>query len=43
LDALLATDIRLALHYLNEVTGEITIEDLSGNIFAKICNGVLLD
>jgi len=34
---LLAMDIRQALHYLGEITGEITTEDLLGNIFSKFC------
>jgi tRNA modification GTPase len=36
---LLAMDIRQALHYLGEITGEITTEDLLGNIFSKFCIG----
>jgi tRNA modification GTPase len=36
---LLAMDIRLALHYLGEITGEITTDDLLGNIFSKFCIG----
>ncbi len=35
----LAQDIRHALHYLGEITGEITTEDLLGNIFSKFCIG----
>ncbi len=35
----LALDIRQALHYLGEITGEITTEDLLGNIFSKFCIG----
>lgn len=35
----LAQDIRQALHYLGEITGEITTEDLLGNIFGKFCIG----
>lgn len=36
---LLAQDIRQALHYLGEITGEITTDDLLGNIFSKFCIG----
>ena len=36
---LLALDIRNALHYLGEITGEITTDDLLGNIFSKFCIG----
>ena len=35
----LAMDIRRALHYLGEITGEITTEDLLDNIFSKFCIG----
>jgi tRNA modification GTPase len=34
-----AMDIRQALHYLGEITGEITTEDLLANIFSKFCIG----
>lgn len=36
---LLAFDIRKALHHLGEITGEITTDDLLGNIFSKFCIG----
>ena len=36
---LLALDIRHALHYLGEITGEISTEDLLDNIFRKFCIG----
>lgn len=36
---LLAQDIRAALHHLGEITGEITTDDLLGNIFSKFCIG----
>jgi tRNA modification GTPase len=36
---LLITDIRMALHYLGEITGEITNEDILGNIFSNFCIG----
>ena len=36
---LIAIDIRQALHHLGEITGEITTEDLLGNIFANFCIG----
>ncbi|MAX79775.1 MAG: tRNA uridine-5-carboxymethylaminomethyl(34) synthesis GTPase MnmE [Crocinitomicaceae bacterium] len=35
----IAMDIRQALHYLGEITGEITNDDLLGNIFANFCIG----
>lgn len=36
---LLAADIRESLHHLGSITGEITTEDLLGNIFGKFCIG----
>jgi tRNA modification GTPase len=36
---LIATDIRSALHHLGEITGEVTSEDILGNIFGKFCIG----
>ncbi len=35
----LAIDIRRALHHLGSITGEITTDDLLGNIFGKFCIG----
>ena len=35
----IAMDIRQALHFLGEITGEISTEDLLGNIFGKFCIG----
>jgi tRNA modification GTPase len=35
----LAMDIRQALHYLGEITGTITTEDLLTNIFSRFCIG----
>lgn len=35
----LAQDIRHALHYLGEITGQITTDDLLANIFSKFCIG----
>ncbi len=35
----LAQDIRKALMHLGEITGEITTDDLLGNIFSKFCIG----
>jgi tRNA modification GTPase len=32
-------DIRRSLHYLGEITGEITTDDLLANIFSKFCIG----
>jgi len=34
-----AQDIRRALAYLGEITGEVGVEDLLGNIFGKFCIG----
>jgi tRNA modification GTPase len=36
---LLALDIRRCLHYLGEITGEITNEDQLDYIFSKFCLG----
>jgi len=36
---LLTTDIRTAMHYLGEITGEITNEDILSSIFSKFCIG----
>jgi tRNA modification GTPase len=38
-DDLLATDIRQAIHYLGEITGEITSDEILGNIFKNFCIG----
>ncbi|MBL7848990.1 MAG: tRNA uridine-5-carboxymethylaminomethyl(34) synthesis GTPase MnmE [Cyclobacteriaceae bacterium] len=35
----LAMDVRNALHHLGLITGQITTEDLLGNIFGKFCIG----
>jgi len=35
----IAMDIRQSLHYLGEITGEISPDDLLGNIFSKFCIG----
>lgn len=32
-------DVRIALHYLGEITGKITTDDLLENIFSKFCIG----
>lgn len=32
-------DIRKALHYMGEITGEITTDEILGNIFSKFCIG----
>jgi len=36
---LLTTDIRTSLHFLGEITGEITTDDILGEIFGKFCIG----
>jgi tRNA modification GTPase len=36
---LVASDIRSALYHLGEITGEVTTEDILGNIFGKFCIG----
>jgi tRNA modification GTPase len=36
---LLSQDIREALHYLGEITGEITNDEILGNIFKNFCIG----
>ena len=36
---LLAIDIRTVLHQIGEITGEISTEEVLGNIFAKFCIG----
>jgi tRNA modification GTPase len=38
-DDLIAIDIRHAIHYLGEITGEITTDVLLGNIFRNFCIG----
>jgi tRNA modification GTPase len=35
----LAQDIRQALYHLGEITGQITSDDLLGNIFGRFCIG----
>ena len=36
---LVALDVRQAMHYLGEITGEISTDELLGNIFGKFCIG----
>ena len=36
---LLAMDIRQVLHYIGEITGEITTDEILGSIFSKFCVG----
>jgi tRNA modification GTPase len=38
-DDLVAIDIRQAIHYLGEITGEITTDEILGNIFMNFCIG----
>ena len=38
-DDLIAMDIRQAIHYLGEITGEITSDEILGNIFRNFCIG----
>ncbi|HNX67067.1 MAG TPA: tRNA uridine-5-carboxymethylaminomethyl(34) synthesis GTPase MnmE, partial [Bacteroidales bacterium] len=36
---LLTTDIRTAMHFLGEITGDISTEEILGEIFGKFCIG----
>jgi len=36
---LLAQDIREVLHFLGEITGEVTTDEILGNIFKNFCIG----
>ncbi|MCF6170071.1 MAG: tRNA uridine-5-carboxymethylaminomethyl(34) synthesis GTPase MnmE [Bacteroidales bacterium] len=36
---LIATDLRQALHHLGSITGEVTTDEILGNIFGKFCIG----
>jgi tRNA modification GTPase len=36
---LLAIDIREALEYFGEITGQVTNDELLGNIFSNFCIG----
>jgi tRNA modification GTPase len=36
---LIAMDIRQAIHYLGEITGQITSDEILGNIFRNFCIG----
>jgi tRNA modification GTPase len=36
---LVAQDIREVLHYLGEITGEVTTDEILGNIFRNFCIG----
>ncbi|MDO9580344.1 MAG: hypothetical protein Q7J06_07220, partial [Bacteroidales bacterium] len=35
----IAIDIRQAIHYLGEITGKITSDEILGNIFKNFCIG----
>ena len=36
---LVTVDLRMALYHLGEITGEITTDDILGNIFGRFCIG----
>jgi tRNA modification GTPase len=36
---LIAIDVRQAIHYLGEITGEISTDEILGNIFRNFCIG----
>ena len=36
---LIAQDIRQVIHYLGEITGEVTTDEILGNIFRNFCIG----
>ncbi|MCD6201652.1 MAG: tRNA uridine-5-carboxymethylaminomethyl(34) synthesis GTPase MnmE, partial [Bacteroidales bacterium] len=36
---LVAQDLREAIHYMGEITGEITTDEILGNIFSRFCIG----
>jgi tRNA modification GTPase len=36
---LIASDLRTALHHLGSITGEVSTDDILGNIFGKFCIG----
>jgi tRNA modification GTPase len=36
---LIAIDVRQAIHYLGEITGAITTDEILGNIFRNFCIG----
>ena len=36
---LLSQDIRECMHYLGEITGQISTDEILGNIFSKFCIG----
>jgi tRNA modification GTPase len=38
-DDIIAIDIRQAIHFLGEITGQITTDEILGNIFKNFCIG----
>ena len=36
---IIASDIREAIHYIGEITGEVTTDEVLNNIFSRFCIG----